>query len=322
MPSGKYKSVSVALFCLSGCGFAALPANAATSACVQLQNTAQASLVTDGGTASLTSNTVVTRVAELLDLRLSATAPSAIVVPGEAGVIPFALANSGNGSEAFLIEGSIAGIDAALEGFAIDRDNDGRFDPAVDLLILAGAATPAVAAGASLALLALVRGNAAATGGTLTVTARATTGSGTPGSDYAGQGDGGCDAVVGGTTASGTASVSITVGAGSDTSQINVIKSQAVMAPNGAAMAVRGAIITYTIESRFGGSGVVRAVRLADPLPQGTAFVPGSLRLDGTALTDSADADGGAFDGATVRVTLGDVPAPAVRILQFQVVIQ
>ncbi|MEI9849934.1 MAG: hypothetical protein WDN24_02545 [Sphingomonas sp.] len=58
------------------------------------------------------------------------------------------------------------------------------------------------------------------------------------------------------------------------------------------------------------------------PSPPGTDYVPGSIRLDGTALTDAADADAGSFDGAGVRVALGDVAAPATRRIEFQVKIQ
>ncbi len=87
-------------------------------------------------------------------------------------------------------------------------------------------------------------------------------------------------------------------------------------------MPVRGATVTYTIESRFAGGGIVRAARLADLIPQGTEYIPGTLSLDGAWLSDDEDGDAGGFDGAAIHVALGDVPAPAIHNIQFQVKIQ
>jgi len=167
-----------------------------------------------------------------------------------------------------------------------------------------------------------VRADATPVHATLKVDARAITGNGAPGSDFAGRGDGGCDAVVGATTAAASATVSLTVGAGSDPIAIDVVKSQSVAAPNGSGDPVRGATVTYTIESRFGAGGAVRDARLADPIPDNTDYVPGSLRLDGAALSDADDNDAGRFDGAAIRVALGDIAGPAVRRVQFQVKIK
>jgi uncharacterized repeat protein (TIGR01451 family) len=85
---------------------------------------------------------------------------------------------------------------------------------------------------------------------------------------------------------------------------------------------VRGATVTYSIASTFGGTGLFRTARLADPVPAGTTYLPGSLKLDGTPLSDASDGDAGSFDGAAVRVALGDVAAPATHTIQFQVTIQ
>jgi uncharacterized repeat protein (TIGR01451 family) len=301
---------------------AAAPASAVTPACTAIPNIATAVFALGDAPRTLKSNVASITVDELLDLKLTASASSIAIPRGELTGLSFALTNSGNGREAFLLDGTIDGTDASLEGFALDRDGDGHFDPATDLAIARGAATPLLAPGATVPLLALVRaGNAAATA-TLTVTARAATGSGRAGSDFAGHGDSGCDAVVGATTAAASTAVALTVGDTVDDSQIALIKSQRIAAPNGGTDPVKGATVTYTIESRFGGTGVVRAARLADPIPPGTVYVPGSLRLDGASLSDAADADKGDFDGTSIRVALGDVPAPVTRTIQFQVTIQ
>jgi uncharacterized repeat protein (TIGR01451 family) len=274
-----------------------------------------------GAPQTILSNNASVRVEELLDLRLAAGTRTLAITQGVLGNVPFSLTNAGNGAEAFLLSAQIAGIDATVESFAVDVNGNGLFDANTDIRIEPGAATPLIGAGAGLNLLALVRGTGTGSG-TLTVTASAATGTGAAGTDFAGKGDHGCDAVTGATTASANATVSLTVGMGSDPAQVTVFKSQAVSAPNGRSEPVRGATITYTIESRFGGSGAVRDARIADLIPTGTAFVPGSLRLDGTALTDSPDADPGNFDGEAIHVALGDVAGQQVRTISFQVKIK
>jgi uncharacterized repeat protein (TIGR01451 family) len=315
------KTLVIATMCI-GSALAAVPAHAATLACTTLRNVAQAGYGQDGANGTLASNPADVRVNELLDLRLSANAGSRELVQDATSAVPFTLVNAGNGQEAFLLDGQVAGVTAAIEGFAADSDGNGVLD-ATDTRIAQGGATPSIQPGASMALFALVRGGTAQGSGTLTVQARAATGSGAPGTDFAGKGDGGtCDAITGETTASAAATVTLTAAPGSDTSDIQIIKTQSIMAPNGSPLTVKGSTITYTIESRFGGSGAVQDARIADPIPQGTAYAPGSMRLDGAALTDSADADAGSFDGTSIHVALGTVARPAVRTIVFQVIVQ
>ena len=94
-----------------------------------------------------------------------------------------------------------------------------------------------------------------------------------------------------------------------------------MLAPDGSAMLVRGTIITYTLVARFDGSGTARAIQVADPIPSGTRYIPGSLTLDDILLSDAVDTDAGAFDGSSIAVALGDVRA-ATRTIRFKVRIQ
>lgn len=305
-----------------GCVIAA-DAAAATPACSMLPNTARATFQVGDVPHSLSSNAANILVEKLLDIQLSAGATTAILTRGAVRAVPFVLTNIGNGSEAFFLEARLDGADISVEGIALDRNGNGRLDPDVDLTIASGTATPALAAGADAPLLALVRSTNASSGNAaLLVTARAVTGSGTPGSAIAGQGDGGCDAVVGRSTASATATMSLTVADTIDPSQISLLKSQAVIAPDGSATPTRGATITYTIEARFGGPETVGAARLSDPVPTGTVYIPGSLRLDSAVLTDADDGDAGGFDGAGINIALSDITGPATRRVEFQVTIQ
>ena len=90
---------------------------------------------------------------------------------------------------------------------------------------------------------------------------------------------------------------------------------------------MRDSVITYTLEARF--TDAVSGARIADPIPAGTAFVPGSLTLDGAPLSDAADDDAGRFDaaggtaqGPGIAVALGQVAAASVHVVQFKAKIQ
>jgi hypothetical protein len=62
------------------------------------------------------------------------------------------------------------------------------------------------------------------------------------------------------------------------------------------------------------GSAPAAGFVFTDAIPAGTSFNAGSLQLNGVALTDVADADGGEFQGGAspgVRVALGDLTQAA-----------
>ena len=58
-----------------------------------------------------------------------------------------------------------------------------------------------------------------------------------------------------------------------------------------------------------------------DAIPAGSIYKPGSIRLEGAALTDIADADAGEISPSGVAVRLGTVPAGQARTVTFQVTI-
>jgi hypothetical protein len=62
---------------------------------------------------------------------------------------------------------------------------------------------------------------------------------------------------------------------------------------------------------------------ITDPLPAMTAYVPGSMVVNGLAQTDAADADSAQFIAATqtVSVSLGNVVSPANVVLVFRATI-
>ncbi|MDD1451835.1 hypothetical protein NHF48_014095 [Sphingomonas sp. H160509] len=293
-----------------------------TPAGTPIVNTAGLRYDADGTAQSTSSNTVTIIVAERLDVALVRDGQGAIVVTTQPVAIPFTLTNLDNGAEAFTLAASMSPGMATLRTLVIDTDGDGRYDAAKDVAP-ADSKTPLLAPGQSIKLLAILVAtpDGGTTNAVLTVTARSTTGSGTSGNSYPGAGDGGGDAVVGPTGA--LATVSVPIGTG-PTGPV-LLKSQSVRAADGSQNAVRDAVITYTLEARF--TDAVTGARIADPIPAGTVFVPGSLTLDGAPLSDGADGDAGRFDasgtqGPSITVALGHVAAASAHTVQFKAKIQ
>ncbi len=151
--------------------------------------------------------------------------------------------------------------------------------------------------------------------------ADARTGSGAPGTAYAGQGASGTDAVVGTTGADGEATGEYLVAGIS----VNALKSQAVVDSFGGSRPLPGARIDYTIVVSATGSGSAANSVFTDNIPANTSYVPGTLRLNSAALTDTVDADAGDFSTAPIArisVQLGALTqASGSQTIQFAVTI-
>ena len=134
---------------------------------------------------------------------------------------------------------------------------------------------------------------------------------------YAGQGQGGGDAVVGATGADAEDDGYYKVNAGS----VAFAKSATVADPFGGTTSVPGAIITYRLVATVSGSGSLANLRIADAIPAGTTYRPGTLTLEGGPLSDAADADAGEVTGTGIAVRLGTVAGGNARTVTFQVAI-
>lgn len=271
------------------------PLAAQTLAGTAIVNVATARADAGGAVAS---NSVSLVVAERLDCALA---------PGSVGIaaVSVVLTNQGNGGERFVVAASVA-PGSAPRPIAIDVAGEGRFDPARDRPLPDGT-TPELAPGETVRLV-IPLDAAAAT--SLTVTARAVTGSGAPGTVIALAGDRGGDAVVGATGASATLTIALAAEV-----PPTIVESQSVLAADGGAAARRGSLVTYTIVTRFASASP--AARVVDPIPADAAYRAGTLALDGDTIADA----GRVVDGRIV-VALGAVAAGAVHRLSFQVIIQ
>jgi uncharacterized repeat protein (TIGR01451 family) len=295
-----------------------------------IQSTATVDFDLAGTPLTLQSNTTTITVVERIDVIVTRQSPQIQVTSGDAGrAILFSVTNTGNGSEAFAlaIESVLTGDDfdplPAVPPIYFDTDSSGDFN-AGDLAYNPGVNDPVLAADASLDVFIVndipgVVSNGQT--GLSQLIATAVTGSGAPGTEFANQGDGGMDAVVG---TSGGEDADVGEYLVSDV-VISVVKSQLISDPFGGTQPLPGATITYTVSIEITSAGTATASVFSDLVPTYTSFVPASITLNALALSDAADADAGEYDTAgapRVVVRLGDLTqADGIQTVVFQVTI-
>ncbi len=302
-----------------------------TVAGTDIRNTAQVSYSIAGTSITTSSNTSSVIVAEILDTVVTSLTPgSTLVTPGGTQQeIALRVTNIGNGSEAFTLtlNSNVAGDDFDLTAAApaIYFDTDGSGDlSAADIAYSPGNNDPVLAPDASVVVLIvhdIPNGLADGQAGRVTLTAAATTGTGAPGTVFAGAGTGGVDALAGTTGADGQAQGEYLIAS----IQLNAAKSSTVLDPFGGTRPVPGARINYRIDVNVSGSGTADSVVFSDAIPANTTYLANSLRLNSAALTDVADGDAGQFTTAPsnqVRVALGDLTsASGTQSIEFTVTI-
>lgn len=300
---------------------------AGTLAGTNIENIATASYDTGSGTVDIQSNTAVILVDELLDVTVTSSDPGDVpTTPGATNtVLTYRVTNNGNGPEAFGLSPNVANsgddFDPTLAQIVIDTNNNGVYDAGVDTVYVAGTNDPLLAPDQSVNIFVLTNIAPTQANGeraNVSLVAAATTGTGAPGTTFAGAGEGGGNAVVGSSGADGEASSFLRV----DAASVALAKSATVADPFGGTNAVPGATITYTILATVSGAGSLNNLVINDPVPAGTTYVAGSITLQAASLTDAADADAGNFNGTRVSVQVGNVPAGQTRTVTFQTVIQ
>jgi uncharacterized repeat protein (TIGR01451 family) len=305
-------------------GFSAPAMAVGTAAGTTISNTATASYTDPGGNpVSVPSNKVDIVVDELLDVTVAtADAGDIVVTPGSTNqVLSFTVTNTGNGSEAFRLtpNATVGGdqFDPTTTSVVLDTNGNGVYDAGVDTVYTAGANDPVLAPDASIRVFVLSSIPAGTTDvdrGIVELTAAATTGTGAPGTTFAGQGQGGGNAVVGSTGADGTDRGRYLV----QNATISFTKSAIIADPFGGTTSVPGSIITYTLVATISGSGTLTNAAINDPIPAGTTYQSGSITLQGAALTDAADGDAGSFASNSISVGLGSVTGGQTRTVTFR----
>jgi len=295
---------------------------AGTRAGTTISNTATASFDNGSGTTTVDSNRVDLRVDELLDVTVASGNPSDVpTTPGATNqVLTYSVTNTGNGQEAFRLS-TIANVggdnyDPVVTQIYIDN-GDGVFDASTDTLYTAGTNDPVLNPDQSVRVFVIATTPGTVTDGNrgiVTLVAAAKTGTGTPGTVFAGQGEGGGDAIVGSTGADGQDNGAFRVSAAT----VTLVKSASIVDPFGGSEPVPGATITYTITATVAGSGSVSGLAITDNVPADTAYVAGSITLGGSGLTDAVDADAGDYNGTRIRVGLGTVAGGQTRTVTFR----
>ncbi len=289
----------------------------------RIENTATASFDVGGAPASVDSNTVEVLVDELLDVATASQDGNAIPITSDA-VLTYTVTNTGNGPEDFFLtaDPSVPGndFDVTVNAIAIDTDGDGVYDPNVDTILTGPERTAILQPDAPYTVFVLVTAPNTATDGqtsAVNLTARAVTGSGTPGTVIAGAGEGGGDAVVGATTAIDDAVGPLIA----SRATVSLVKSATVSNVYNTSEAIPGAVITYQIVATVSGSSSVSNLNVSDTIPTNTQYRPGSLTLDTVALTDADDSDAGAGSPSGVTVTVPTANGGTSYTVTFDVTI-
>jgi uncharacterized repeat protein (TIGR01451 family) len=304
----------------------AAPAHAAgTAAGTTISNVATATYdLPSGGMGTIQSNTVTLKVDELLDVTVAWRDPSDVL--GGSGalaqVLSFTITNGGNGTESYTL-GTVASLggddfDPAITAIVLDTNGNGAYDAGVDTVYIPGTNDPQLAPDQSTTIFLLSTLPLAANDGNrgrAQLNATSKKGTGTPGTSFAGLGQGGGNAVVGATGGKSLADGWYKV----QKAAVAFVKTAAVADPFGGATHVPGATITYTLAATISGTGSLANLKVTDGIPAGTTYSAGSITLDGGALTDAADADAGSFSGTGIAVNLGTVASGATRTITFKV---
>jgi uncharacterized repeat protein (TIGR01451 family) len=313
---------------------AATPVFAAgTAANTTINNTATVNYEDPPGTPhTANSNTVAVVVDEILNVTVADGGNVTVFTPDGDRALSFTITNTGNGTEAYELSfAGVAGDDFDPDNAANNPrifldDGDGVFD-AGDTLYVFGVNEPVLAPDASRVVFFVSNipsGRASGDSGSVSLRATAVSADpngNAPGTTFAGAGDGGTDAVAGGTTASALDQASYTVSAVTT----NLNKTATIADPFGGSNAVPGAIITYTLTFTLSGSGSITLGQISDPIPANSTYVPNSTKLNGVAQTDAADSpgvDNSRFTGTGVEVNLASpLAAPSTQTVQFQITI-
>lgn len=312
---------------------------AGTPAGTIISNVATVSYSLDGAHQPLlTSAPATIKVDELIQpvLTWQDAAPVAVNIPGTNDALTFLLTNTGNGQEAFgltrtngplpLPAGNFTPLNGTTGSIYLENGMQPGFQasgPNADIAYVSGVNDPSLApdAGQLIYVISDTPNVAANIQGEVLLAAAALTAGAAgaaPGTSLAGLGQGGGFAVVGASSAQANAKGSyVTNGLG-----LTVNKTVAsIVDPNGTAVLMPGAVMTYQIAVVLTGAGTAANLVIADPLPAEITYVPGSISVDGAARTDAADADSAQFAANTISVSLGNVASPANIVITFRATI-
>lgn len=296
---------------------------AETAAGTVIANTARVNFKI--GTANLTeSASAYITVQQIVNVTVTwQNASDVSVAPGSVQQsLLFKVTNTGNGADSFTLADSPATVTGTPFTPAdcqiyYDSAGTGVYGP-TDQLYTPGNNDPALAQNAALNMLVVcnVPSNAADLSlAAMNLAAVSKTASGTAGTVKAGGGAGGVDAIVGASGGKGNATGTWQV----HNVAFTYTKSAAIVGGPSGSQPVSGAVIQYTLTVTPGGSATAQNVVVGDAIPVNTTFVPGSLLLNGVAVTPTVGDYNVTTPGA-ITVRLGNVAGSAsADVVQFLV---
>jgi uncharacterized repeat protein (TIGR01451 family) len=228
------------------------------------------------------------------------TVPSTTVGSQEHLTRVFRICNTGNVADTYTIISADMSSPASLANLYFDTDATGSFTSADHATQVNGSASPQVAPGACIGILAMVDTNDATANSRLIfrLSARSNTNP---------------RAVDEGTIIN-------EVGLGARLTSPTDANLPPVKSVNGSSQAVvsPGTPFTYTIAFRNSGDVTARSVVVSDDLLTQLEYVPGSLHLDNRSLTDLQDTDEGNVQGQRLLVQLAQVAPGQIVSISFQ----
>lgn len=294
-----------------------------------VNNTAVVTYTISGNTHTGNANTTFV-VDQLLDVASTWQNGTPVQVPigSTTRSLLFKVTNNGNGSDSYALTldpspDSSHGFTADHCALYLDNDHDGTLSHG-DTPYPAPASAPALAAGASMDVLAACSIPDNASDKSLShveLLVISNTLTGKPGDSKPAADHGSFTAVVG---MSGNKARATGTYIASNVSY-DFASAQQVIDKSGGHVGTAGSRITYTFTVTPQGSATGRNLVVNAPIPEHTTYVPDSLSLDGSALSDSnSDGDAGDFDTTAnaVIVRLGNVSGTsAAQHIRFQVTI-
>jgi len=276
-----------------------------------------------GETETVETNNTLVQVAEIVAFDLNQLEQGKVGVKAdEEYQFELEVTNIGNGTECFWttpLDSKQGVLDITPVLLRSDSDDDGSFD-FTDQQHSFGECSVWLAPGQTERLFIAGRMPRGVENGRayFSITVGPSQGLGKIGTVYEDKGDGAADALSGTDPQEGYA----TFYAQGSTLRVGLQKSAVVGGDASRSDALPGETIAYSLHFTGEGEGAVRDALVSDPLPSNLDYVPGSLKLDGAALTDAADGDAGSFDAGAVAVRIGDRTAPFDILITFEAVVQ
>lgn len=294
------------LFALAALTFCASSAWAQSSGTIGrvITNQAHASYKDPSGNDHQTSSTPISlTVIAVVNLSVTPddTQPTGVMIPNEKVTRVFRVCNTGNIADSYSLTQATITPPATITALYWDADNSGTLTPADIQLTLNATLSPAVPAGECLNILAVVDPGAIKLDEVVTIGVAAKS------------------KEDGNKTDTGTI-----INKGGEVTKVSDPGNPALppvkyVENKDQVTSTAGATLNYSLH--FRNSGVTAAVNvlLSDDLPSELDYVPGTLKLGTTALTDAIDSDAGQIiNGRRIEIKLANVAVNEVVSATFQ----